>query len=521
MPWLGLALLVVMVAGGIPLAWLGVVALDNIGRAPVLLSRESGGLLMNTVGLGVAVAGLAGPVGAALGLLLGKTDLPGRRTLLALLTVPVFLPPYVLALGWFTVLARHGLVAALLGPSAGVATSDAFFGVRGAVLVLTVAYTPIVLHLVKLGLRGIDPATEEAGRLRFPWPRIVRRIDLPLIAPAIALGMLLTFILVIGEFGVPAYVRYPVFSGAVFTQFAAFLDIRAAIVMSVPLGLLVMGGVLAERYWLRERVTFLDRARTVPLVACLGRWRIGAAVGAWAYALVTVALPLAGLIREAGAGANYVAALRGARSSIAISLWTSAVAATAMAALGLLLAYLVERTSHGRRTVLDTALIVLFAVPGTALGVALIALWNRRGLTAIYASVAIILIGYVAHYTPLAARVIGVSLQAVTPRLEEAARLAGVSWTRTIRRVLVPAVAPAIASAWALTFVFCLRDLDLVMTVHPPGVETLPVRLYTLMANSASSATAALSCILVMLTLTCVLVAGAGLSAVRRLSAWS
>ena len=70
-------------------------------------------------------------------------------------------------------------------------------------------------------------------------------------------------------------------------------------------------------------------------------------------------------------------------------------------------------------------------------------------------------------------------------------------------------------------FVFCLRDLDLVMTVHPPGVETLPIRLYTLMANSASSVTAALSCILVILTITCVLVTGAGLAVVRRISVWS
>ena len=205
MPWLGLALLVVIAAGGVPLVWLGIVALGDVGHAaPTLLSSGSGRLLINTVGLGLAVAGLAGAVGTALGLLQAKTDLTGRRTVTALLTLPLFLPPYVLALGWFTVLGRQGLVAAVLGPSAAGVTSNAFFGVGGAVLVLTVAYTPIVLHLVWLGVRAVDPATEEAARLRFTWARILWRIDLPLIAPAIALGMLLTFILVIGEFGVPA-----------------------------------------------------------------------------------------------------------------------------------------------------------------------------------------------------------------------------------------------------------------------------------------------------------------------------
>jgi iron(III) transport system permease protein len=522
MPWLGLALLVVITAGGVPLVWLGMVAIGDVSRAaPALFSPGSGRLLMNTVGLGVAVAGLAGAVGTALGLLLAKTDLTGRRMVMALLTFPLFLPPYVLALGWFTILGRQGLIAAFLGASAGVVTSDAFFGASGAVLVLTVAYTPIVLHLVRLGLRAIDPATEEAARLRFTWARIVWCIDLPLIAPAIALGMLLTFILVVGEFGVPAYLRYPVFSGAVFTQFAAFLDIRAAVVTSIPLGLLVIGGVLAERYWLRTRVAFLERARSVSLVAPFGAWRLVATASVWAYALVTVALPLVGLIRQAGGSASYVAALRGAGKSVATSLWTAALAATVMAALGLLLAYLVERTARGRRNFVDTGLMLLVAVPGTVLGVALILLWNRQGLTPVYASVGMILIGYVAHYTPLAARAVGVGLQAVSPRLEEAARAAGVPWTRMVRRVLAPAVGPAIASAWALTFVFCLRDLDLVMTVHPPGVETLPIRLYTLMANSASSVTAALSCILVILTITCVLATGAVLAVVRRISTWN
>src|SRR5262245_59065332 len=275
MPWLGLALLITIGAGGVPLLWLGMVALGGVGRAvPALFSAGSGRLFLNTVRLGVAVAGLAGAVGTLLGLLLAKTDLIGRRAMLALLTFPLFLPPYVLALGWFTILGREGLIAALLGPSVGVVTAEAFFGMSGAVLVLTVAYVPIVLHLARLGLRAIDPAAEEAARLRCTWAHTVRRVNLPLIAPAIALGMLITFILVVGEFGVPAYLRYPVFSGAVFTQFAAFLDIRAAVITSIPLGLLVIGGVLAERRWLRERVAFLERVRMVSLVAPLGPWRI-------------------------------------------------------------------------------------------------------------------------------------------------------------------------------------------------------------------------------------------------------
>jgi iron(III) transport system permease protein len=513
---------VVLIAGALPLAWLAIVALGDIASSGAgLVSSRITGLFGNTVRLGIVVAVLVGVLGTIFGLLSAKTDLPGRRLLVALLTFPLFLPPYILALGWFTVLGRHGLVAAVGGVTAGLWASDRFFGLGGAVLVLTIAYTPIVMHLVRIALRSLDPTIEESARLRFRWLRILWRIDLPLVAPAIGLGMFVTFILVVGEFGVPAYLRYPVFSGAVFTEFAAFLNIRAAVVVSIPLLLLVLASLGAERYWLRTPVQSLARVRLTPLVAPLGAWRLPTALGGWAYALVTVMLPLAGLEREAGGAASYLSALRGAASSIVASVWTAAVAATIVLAAALMVSYLVERTGSTRRNTLDTALLGLFAAPGTVLGVALILFWNRPGLTGIYASVVILLIAYVAHYTPVAIRAVGVGLQSVSPAVEQAARLAGVPWITMVRRVLLPSLAPALAGVWGVTFILCLRDLDLAMTVHPPGVETLPIRVYTLMANSSSSVTAGLALLMVALTLAVMLVGGVAVVAARRASAWN
>jgi len=229
-----------------------------------------------------------------------------------------------------------------------------------------------------------DPAVEEAARIRFRWPRVIRRIDLPLISPSVALAMLLTFVLVVGEFGVAAYLRYPVFSGAVVTQFAAFPNIQAAVVTSLPLALLVVVGLGVERYWLRQQVRFLARARTTPLIAPLGRWRQVSAGGVWSYAVLTVVLPIGGLVLQAGGVASYAAAVRNAASSIMESVWTAACAATVMLGVGLMLAYLVERSGRTRRNALDSGLLLLFAVPDTVLGVSLILFWNRPGLAEVY-----------------------------------------------------------------------------------------------------------------------------------------
>jgi len=519
-PWLAGSLFVVLIAGALPLVLIAVIAVGDIARAgTTFVSWRTVMLLGNTLVLGIAVAVLVGILGTTFGLLAAKTNVPGRRALVALLTFPLFVPPYVLALGWFTVFGRHALIAAVVGRPAGIRASDFFFGLGGVVLVLTIAYTPIVMHLVRIALHSIDPAIEESARLRSRWPRIVWRIDLPLVVPAIALGMLITFILVIGEFGVPAYLRYPVFSGTVFTEFAAFLDIRAAVLASLPLMLLALAGVAAERYWLRMPTQAFAHVRRMPLGAPLGSWRLPIALAGWGYAVVTVVLPLAGLELQAGNWASYRATLRGASSAIVASVWTAAVAATIVLATALMLSYLIERSSSRRLNGIDTALLLPFAAPGTVLGVSLILLWNRPGMAGVYTSVVILLIAYVAHYTPIAVRAVGVALQDISPAVEHAARLAGVPWTKMLRRVLVPMLAPALAGTWGLTFVMCLRDLDLAMTVRPPGVETLPIRIYTLMANSSSSVTAELALVMVGLTLAVILVAVATVGVTRRMSA--
>jgi len=513
-PWLTGGLAIALAAGALPLVPLAVSAARDVPALAVeLASPRAAVLLLHTILLAGLVALISGVIGTGLGVLIGKTDLPLRMPLAGVLTFPLFLPPYVLALGWFSVLGSDGLLAAALGPGA---AFRFFFGLGGAVLVLTTAYTPIAAHLVRIALRSIDPTLEEAARLSFRWPRVVWRIDLPLVRPAVGLAILLAFILVVGELGVPAYVRYPVFSTEVFTQFAAFLNIRAAVAMSLPLALLVLAGLGVERYLLRDRVRFSSAARAITTATIpLGTWRAPAGALAWAYAGITVILPLVGLVVRAGGGATYAAALAGAGASLIRTVWMAAAAATTMVILGLLVGYLVERHRRSRHDALDTLLLLLFAAPGTVLGVGLILFWNRPGLAWVYGSALIIVVGWIGHFTPLAARVAGIGLGSLAPGVEEAARLAGVRWERVLFRVLVPLCRPALAGAWFLAFVFCLRDLDLAVTIYPPGAETLPVRVYTLMANSSEAVTAALS--LVMVGLTAVVLVGAwiGLAALR------
>src|SRR6516165_3673505 len=77
----------------------------------------------------------------------------------------------------------------------------------------------------------------------------------------------------------------------------------------------------------------------------------------------------------------------------------------------------------------------------------------------------------------------------------------GASWIATLRSIVAPLASRGLLAAWLISFVFALRDVAISIVVYPPGADTLPVRILTLMANGAPSLIAALCIILIAVTL--------------------
>jgi iron(III) transport system permease protein len=288
----------------------------------------------------------------------------------------------------------------------------------------------------------------------------------------------------------------------VFTQFAAFYDYKAASLFSLPLLLLIAALLMVERYTLRDRFFAVVGQRFQRQVAIpLGPLRLPAGGLVLAFMSFAVLLPISALLITSRSPSFYLEAMRGSGRSIMNSLLDASLGATLITILGFFLAYLIERSKGGHRHGVDSLLILLFALPGTVLGIGLILLWNRSGTSFIYGSTLVILLGYIARYTPLATRIQGIAFRQIPKSYEEAARLAKVRWGTEILRIHVPSLKKPLLTSWMIAFIFCLRDLDTTMTVYPPGGETLPVRIYTLMANSPEPVVAALVLILVAITL--------------------
>jgi iron(III) transport system permease protein len=357
-------------------------------EAPLASGKQLTLLMGHSVLLSVSVTFLAIVVGVPLGVLLGRTDLPWRGALTMLLTLPLLIPPYVIAVAWFAVLGSTGWIGRFLSPATSEFLSSTFFGLYGCIGVLSTAFLPVAMLLTSAYLGTVNPRLEQAGQLMSRWPHVLWRITLPLIAPAILFAAVLVFLLTLGEVGVPTFLRYPVYPVEVLTQFAAFYDFSAATVAAMPMLIVTVIIFVLEFRFLHTSVLELSAAtfagQNAPIE--LGRWRFPLFGLVLLWTLVTVALPIAVLIvRSASLNAFTDAFLR-ASDSILRSVVFAAIGATLLTLLGFFCGYLVHSRALSLWRSVDALALFLFTLPGTVIGIGLISLWNKPMTNAIYAT---------------------------------------------------------------------------------------------------------------------------------------
>jgi iron(III) transport system permease protein len=506
---LGLAAVALLVA--LPLAAFvlyglaggGVGAPPPLPGAAVVASR-----LGLTLLVGAAVGAGALALGIPVALLLERTGRwRGRRLARALVLAPLVVPPYLHAIAWLGLVAgpaAAGADALAPGPSAVAPMAGAgaswIFSPLGTILVLVAALWPCAAWAAAAGLRAVDPGAEEAALLAAGRGAALRRVTLPLAARHAAAGALLAAVLAMAETGVPAIFGTPTLAAEVYARFAAFYDAGGALVLALVQAapaalaaaaaarLLPAGPALAGAAGPRPA-----GAPTLVAGAGLAALLVPAAAGLGAGLL----LPLGSL--AASLGPAPFGALAGAWSSGAgdlartLALAGAGAAVATGLALALRLALGLDRGLRPARLAAGAAAFSGFALPGAAVGIGLIAAYNRPGLPGlVYGSAAVVVLAYVARALWIPWTGLGAGLRALGPGPSEAARLAGLPWWRTALGVQAPALRAETAAFFALAFLFCYGELGSVLLVHPPGVDVLPWRLFDLVHYSYDSTVAAL-----------------------------
>jgi iron(III) transport system permease protein len=460
----------------------------------ILFDWDTIRLLGNTVSLGLLTVAGTLLLGIPLSYILTRTTIRFNHLFFLLFLVPLFLPPYILAVSWRTLLAHNGFAEKWFG--IGELTASFLDSLWGCAFVLVMSYLPVAILFLSNAFRHINPSTEEAARLEGSEFHVIRFITLSNILPAILSSSLLVFLLSISEFGVPMILGVHVFTGEIFTQFAAFYNEKTAIALSLPFIVITLLLILWERKLLKANST--DEEDAVSLQAKhhdLGIWNIPTIIVCSLIILISIGLPLGVVVFQISTDA-FLRALTITERPLGISLSTAIISATILSLLGLGVGYAIER---GKNQIINIATMLLFAVPATIVGIGLIKFWNISILSGIvYNTPVIIIIGYIIRFLIFSERIFFSSLTQIPRSFEESARVEGASQLQLVIYIVWPLLRPAFVAAWILTFILCFGELATTIIVYPAGGATLPISLYTIMANSPESLTAAISLLLVL-----------------------
>ena len=176
----------------------------------VLTNPNVAEALFNTLvacGGGTAIA-------VAIGLLFSwivvRTNTPFRGFIAAASILPLFAPPLVAGVAWSILGSpKTGLINTAF-KWAGLDWHVNFYSLWGLVFVFGIYYAPYVYMFTSSALRNMDPSLEEAAEISGASAfSTLFTVTFPLIMPAIVSGMLLSFIVMLGIYGVPAVLGAP------------------------------------------------------------------------------------------------------------------------------------------------------------------------------------------------------------------------------------------------------------------------------------------------------------------------
>jgi iron(III) transport system permease protein len=475
--------------------------------------------LLNTL---IACGGgtaLAVVIGLGFSWIVVRTNTPWKGFIAAVSMVPLFVPPLVAAVAW-SILAspKSGLLNTLL---AGIGIEWRFnvYSMTGLIVIFGIYYAPYVYMFTASALRNMDPALEEAAEISGASAfSTLMTITFPLIAPAIISGMLLSFIVMLGIYGIPAVLGtpadIPVLTTYIFklTAWSPPLDSTAAAVAVI---LMVVTGFLV---WLQHRVVSARSYITVagkafrPAVMNLGRWRYFTLALAIVYLIVVVVLPTLALMVAAFRKFLFIRSIESlfdsrqysfihferlfdnplAIRSIINTMEVGMMTALVGGVLAFAIAYTIHRTRLPARRSIDVISTLPIAIPGLVIGVAY--LWAWIGLPGgLYGTIWILALAFIARFMPDTIKAMSTSLLQIHRELEEAAWICGTRMLSTIRTIVLPLARPGVIAAMTLLFILAIRELGSSLFLYTSKTMVMAVLLLDYYEGGNVGITAAFS----------------------------
>jgi iron(III) transport system permease protein len=483
-----------------PHAWRIMIVLAILAAAfapalPLLLEALGGGpsqsaldasfwtASFRSLAVAIAVAGGALVFGIPAGVLAGLYEFPGRRLLLALLGLPLIMPSFLWAIGWSQFRIHAGL------------SSDGILsGFTGTVLAFLCPAVPIVVYMTLVAARRLSKSQIEAARLS-GGEYLVIRCAIQALLPAAILAATLAGILTLADPGPGQILGYPGVAYEILLSFSASYDFTLAatqcaaltglvLVVSIPVAVLVAPNVAAGLL-----------GRDIALAPLAIDRNCG-----WAALLLlvfgvtfAVVLPLAGIVLPLFTAFPVERASQEITRTLLDTFIYALTAGVLATVLGTILAVATGREGTGRGSVV-VALFVLLALPPSlsALGIIKMATLAPPWLDPLLRGRFTVGLASALKFLPVAAILAMRSYGHTSPSQCLAAAIHGISVWCYIGRILVPALLPAAGIACTVIALLATAEVGTALLLRPPGADSIPVQIFTVMANAPEALVAAL-----------------------------
>lgn len=472
----------------------------------VLSTRSNRVTFGNSISLGLVVALCAVLIGYLFAFAINKTEMPGRRFFSTVAMLPIISPPFILSLSMIFLFGRYGLITREL---LGIKTSNVY-GMQSLVIIQTISFFPVAYLTLSGILQSIDPAVEDAAySMGATRGRIFRTVTLPLSKPGIISALLLVFIQSMEDFSNPAVIggNFSTLAVETYQIITGSYDMNAGAMMSLLLLLPTVAAYLLQKYWVRKKSAVSVSGKPTqarrklhepyiiwPLFAfcCLvtaviflfyGTVLVGAFVKTW--------------------GVNYTFTLEHFQdillrgfSAIKNSVTLGALAAPIGGLLGMVIAYLTVRKRFPGRKLMEVASMLMFAIPGTVLGISYITTFNT-GWIVLTGTSTILIAAFVFRNMPVAVESGATTLMQIDPAIEEASSVLGAGSGYTFRRITLPLMKNAFFSGLVYAFVRAITAVSAIMFIVSPRWSLATTKIYSLFEVGLFSKAAAYTIIMI------------------------
>ena len=505
------------------------------------------GPLKNSFVCGFFTVLVSVPLGSVLAWLMIRTDIPGKKILGLLVTVPYMIPSWTKALAWLAMFRNSTSGANGFLAGMGIPVPDWLaYGPIAIVLCMSMHYYAFSYIMVSGALRSINSELEEMGEIQgASKAQILRHITLPLILPSVLSATVMTISKSIGTYGVPANLGNRIGYYTLATKMRNFIDQGPQAVgyaMSIVLVLLAAVIIFSNQRIVGVRKSYATvsgkggRATLMPL----GKAKKPLMAFLMVFLFLAMVVPFFVLIMETfqittGAGygldnltlynwigksgqiakyTNYEGIFRDPKffSAFWNTIRLTLIGSIITAICGQFLGYISSRGRgkwYGDLT--EQMVFVPYLMSGIAFSTMYFSMFSRPHfgglMPSLYGTFTLIVLTSVVKHFPFASKSGTANMLSISVELEEAADIAGASFWKRMSSIIVPLAKNGFISGFMLTFISIAKELDLVIIMMTPSTQTMSYLAFTYSQEGYNQMSDAVSVCVLAFILVCYTVA--------------